>query len=122
MKDVETGDLFGTEPRLLHRREARRTSKIAAYEVNTSKLERQMFNAICAYSDGCIADDLIETFSDLSYSSITARPSALERKRLIVRGPDTRTGSAGKQQLVMRKAPGADALIAAEDARRAGKP
>jgi len=105
--------LFGTDPRLLHRAGGPETSEDAAYGVDTSKLERQMFNAICTYGrNGCIADDLLDDHSYLPYSSVTARPSALERKNLIVRGPDKRVGKAGKEQFVMRKSAYADAILA----------
>lgn len=107
--------LFGTEPHKLHRRDSPHTSVAAAYSVETSKLEQQMFRAICACgARGCIADDLIKLFPYLPYSSITARPSALERKGLITRGPDERNGDAGKGQLVMRKSRIADILLDGE--------
>jgi len=113
MSDDDDDWFFGTDPNFLHRRDSPQTSIDAAYGVNTSKLERMMFKAICTYGvRGCIADDLLEDHSYLPYSSVTARPSALERKNLIVRGPDTRTGEAGKQQMVMRKSPYADAILA----------
>lgn len=105
-------DLFGTDPRILHRAEGPRTSIAAAYGVKTGKLERLMFNAICGYGPhGCIQDDLIRDHAYLPYSSITARPSALERKGLIVRGPDERIGKSGKMQIVMRKSALADDLL-----------
>jgi hypothetical protein len=107
--------LFGTEPRILHRREGPRTSVAAAYIVKTGKLEKQMYDAICEFGPrGCIADDLIKLFPKLPYSSITARPSALERKGLITRGPDERIGEAGAGQLVMRKSRIADILLHGE--------
>lgn len=52
--------------------------------------------------DGCIAADLLSQFSYLPYSSVTARFCALERKGLIVRGPDKRQGPSGRAQFVMR--------------------
>jgi hypothetical protein len=112
MSDDDDDDLFGTDPHILHRAEGPDTSVIAAYTVKTSKRERQMFEAICSFgSDGCIADDLIRRFPTLAYSTITARPSALERKGLICRGPDTRMGKSGSPQHVMRKSKYADFLL-----------
>jgi len=106
--------VYGTDPHILHRADAAETSIAAAYDLPTSRRERQMFEAICRFADGCIQDDLLELFPALSYSTITARPSALERKGLIVRGPDTRAGKSGKQQFVMRKSKYADYLLGRE--------
>ena len=104
---------FGTDPRFLHRKGSPWTSIRAAYAVDTNKLEQMMYEAICGYGKrGCIAQDLIDQFPWLPYSSITARPSALERYGLIVRGPDERTGKAGVGQLVMRKSKYSDEIIA----------
>jgi hypothetical protein len=115
MKDLFGDPLFGTKPRLLHRTDSPRTSVEAAYSVQTTKREKQMFDAICAHGPhGCISDDLLDQFPALSYSTVTARPSALERKGLIVRGPDSRIGKSGRQQLVMRKSSKADDLLARE--------
>ena len=105
--------IFGTDPHILHRRGGPETSEDAAYGVNTSKLERLTFNTICTYGrHGCIQDDVVDTHAYLPYSSVTARFSALERKNLIVRGPDKRIGRAGKEQFVMRKSAYADAILA----------
>jgi hypothetical protein len=105
---------WGTDPHILHRREGPQTSIDAAYSVNTSHLEMLVFKAICTYGDhGCIADDLLRDHPYLPYSSITARPSALDRKNLIVRWPWlTRPGKSGKQQMVMRQSPYAAAILA----------
>ena len=113
MPDHENGSwFFGTDPRYLHRAESPWSSIRAAYAVDTNKLERMMYEAICEYGPrGCIADDLIRQFPYLPYSSITARPSALERKWLIVRGPDERTGKAGVGQQVMRKSKFSDEIL-----------
>jgi hypothetical protein len=98
---------------MLHRREGPSTSIVAAYGVRTGKLEKMVFEAICTYdANGCIADDLLRDHPYLPYSSITARPCALERKNLIVRGPDTRNGESGFPQKVMRKSPYADTILA----------
>jgi hypothetical protein len=106
-------DLFGTDPHFLHRVDSPQTSINAAYGVDTGKLEKMMFAAVCSYGRrGCIQDDLLRDHDYLPYSSVTARPCALERKGLIVRGPDTRTGKSGKEQLVMRKSIYADEILA----------
>lgn len=101
--DKGMGDLFGTEPHRLHRRNSKKTSKAAAYSVNSKGLEYMVLKAINEYGlDGCIADDLLEQFPRKPYSSITARFSALEEKGLITSGPDTRPSRADHQQDVRR--------------------
>jgi hypothetical protein len=105
--------VWGTDPNILHRTESKQTSVDAAYSVDTCYLEMLVFNAVCSYKDcGCIADDLLRDHPYLPYSSITARPSALERKNLITYGPDTRPGKSGKQQGVLRQSPYAQAILA----------
>jgi hypothetical protein len=105
-------DPFGTDPEYLHRADSPWTSVWAAHSVDTGKYERLVYDEICRYGrHGCIPDDIIKTYRHLPYSTLTARPSALERKGLIVRGPDTRPGKSGNQQKVMRKSRYADMLL-----------
>ena len=75
---------YGTAPQKLHRSDSPSTSIEAAYSVDTTTLERMVYEQIkLAGDEGLIADDLLNMFSDFPYSSITARFSALERKDLI---------------------------------------
>ena len=99
-------EILGTAPHKLHRREAPPTSVDAAHSIDSIRLERMVYDAICQHGpEGCIATELLQQFSAFAYSSITARFSALERKGLIVCGPDKRVGASGRNQRVMRKAP-----------------
>lgn len=92
---------FGTDPHKLHRTESPATSREAAYGVDTTALERLVYEAIGTYPDGCIADELLDRFSHYPYSSITARFKALIDKGFIeVIG--TRKGRSGRSQRVMR--------------------
>lgn len=107
MKDLLGDQLydsgFGTPAHQLHRSDSPSTSVEAAYAVDTTKLEQMVFEAIKGFTSGCIADDLLKRFSPpYPYSSITARFSALERKKFITCGPDKRVGRSGRQQRVMR--------------------
>lgn len=107
MKDQLGDTLFdyGTPPHMLHRRDDPDTSKEAAHAVDTTELEEIVFKAIASFGGvGCIADDLLKRFHPpYPYSSITARFSALERKKFITCGPDKRKGKSGRQQRVMRR-------------------
>jgi len=97
------GDLFGTEPYKLHRRVSPDTSVEAANSVDTSKLERMVYEAIKSFGpNGCISDQVRERFPGLPYSSVTARFSALQEKCLIACGPDKRKGRSKRNQRVMR--------------------
>ena len=93
---------FGTEPHKLHRSDSPSTSVESAHSVDTTTLERMVYEQIKSAGDeGLIADDLLNMFSDFPYSSITARFSALERKDLIERKGEKRRGRSGRNQLVM---------------------
>lgn len=79
------------------------TSRAAFHSLPHTDLEQKALGVIVACgSFGCISDDVRAHYPDLSYSSITARFSALEAKGLIFRAGDTRPGESGRQQKVMR--------------------
>ena len=101
MNDNE--DLFGTEPFKLHRKDSPDTSVEAAYLVDTTNLEKMVFNSISSQGEyGCTADVLLTSHPGYPYSSITARFAALERKGLIYYKGDKRKGRSGRNQRVMR--------------------
>ena len=64
----------------------------AAASVDATRLENMVFAEYLACGlRGATQDELLEAFPDFSYSSITARPSALKRKGLVIVdlvGPD----------------------------------
>lgn len=102
---------YGTEPHKLVRKDDPATSHEAADKADTTRLEAMMHRAIHRHgSDGCIAADLLRQFSDLSYSSVTARFKALKDKELISYGPDKRKGPSGRSQGVMRSIKDPEAL------------
>jgi len=94
---------FGTEPHKLHRSNSLQTSVDAAYSVDSTVLEKLVYEEILSSGrHGMIADELLIKYSYLPYSSITARFSALERKGFISRIGDKREGRSGRGQMVMR--------------------
>jgi hypothetical protein len=103
-KDKLAG-LFGTPAHKLVRTDDPETSHIAANQIDSATREIMVYEAIASFGDdGCISDDIIALFPFFPYSSITARYSALKRKRLIeVIG--SRVGRSGKPQGVMRAKP-----------------
>lgn len=98
-------NMFGTPAHKLVRKEDPVTSHIAADQLDSATREIMVYEAIASFGDdGCISDDIIALFPFFPYSSITARYSALKRKRLIeVIG--SRVGRSGKPQGVMRALP-----------------
>lgn len=79
------------------------TSRAAILTLPTTDLEAKVLAYIEARgSFGCISDDVRAHYPELSYSSVTARFSALEKNGLIFRAGDTRSGESGRQQKVMR--------------------
>jgi hypothetical protein len=92
---------FGTPAFKLARREDPVTSHQAAQVVDTTKLEKMVYEAIKGFPDGCISDDILGMFPDYPYSSITARYRALLDKGLIeVSG--VKRGKFGRNQRIMR--------------------
>ena len=92
---------FGTEAFKLVRREDPTTSHEAAQVVDTTKLERIVYEAIQSFPEGCISDEVLEALPDHRYSSITPRYKALLQKGFIeITG--TKDGRSGKKQRLMK--------------------
>lgn len=94
--------LFGTPAQKLVRTHDPITSHEAAHKVDSTKLEKMVYEAIASFGEqGCISDDVLALFPFMPYSSITARYKALYTKGLIeIDG--VRTGRSGKNQRVMK--------------------
>lgn len=94
-------NFFGTAPFKLARKEDPATSHEAAQVVDTTKLERLVYEAIKGFPEGCISDQVLELFPQYPYSSITARYKSLLDKGFIeITG--VRTGKSGRKQRVMQ--------------------
>jgi len=94
--------LFGTLPKLLHRKEAVETSVASAHAVDTKSMEKIVYEVIRTYPEGCISDDVIAELHNFSYPSITARYKALMTKKLVFDTGEKRLGKSGKLQRVMK--------------------
>lgn len=91
-----------TPPKHLHRASGPATSASAAHSVDATALEVMVLTAIEeAGAAGLTADELLERFSEYSYSSITARPAALKRKGMIADSGRKRRGRSGRNQAVL---------------------
>lgn len=91
-----------TKLRELFRRNASDTSIEAAESIDVSKLEGMVLQAIrSAGAKGMTQTELLSKFPGYSYSSITARPSALKRKGLIKDSGLRRPSATGRNQMVL---------------------
>jgi len=92
---------FGTPAFKLVRKEDPTTSHQAAQVVDTTKLERLVYEAIKGFPEGCISDQVLELFPQYPYSSITARYKSLLDKGFIeIVG--VKVGRSGRKQRLMR--------------------
>lgn len=95
-------ELYGTSPHYLVRTDDPDTSHIAAGMVDTTRLEKLVYQAIKTFGlMGCISDQARAMFPLLSYSSVTARYRALLDKGLIVDTGARRRGTSSRPQRVM---------------------
>lgn len=94
--------MFGTYWRKLVRKDAPPTSQESAKTIDSSSLERLVYETIGLFPDGCIQDEVLKTLAWLPYSSVTARFSALIDKGLVVDTGLTRPGRSGRQQRVLK--------------------
>lgn len=91
-----------TETHELYRSDSGDTSRDAAESIDATKLEAMVLGDIrSAGTNGLTQDELILRHPDMSYSSITARPAALKRKKLIVDSGIRRKGRSGRNQAVL---------------------
>ena len=105
MRQLELPEIaeFGTDPKLLVRRDDPDTSHQAAQKVDSTRLEQLVYEAIKSYGAvGCISDQILETFPHLPYSSVTARYKALMQKGFIEDTGERKAGKSGRSQRVMR--------------------
>jgi SOS-response transcriptional repressor LexA len=92
-----------TDPKTLARTNDPQTSKDAASNVKASQLEQAVLDFIESQGNyGATIAECVKHFNPESSSSITSRPSGLERKNLIFYRGDTRKGNSGRQQRIIR--------------------
>ena len=90
-----------TEAHKLHRKYASDTSVEAAYALNSTRLEATVYQCIHSFgATGCISDEVRTALPGLTYSSVTARYSALlDLGAIVVIGK--RPGISGRNQRIM---------------------
>lgn len=76
------------------------TSKAAAKTVVTN-METVVLEAIKAFPDGCIADDVVAHLQ-MRWDTVTPRFAPLLRKKLIIDTGERRKGASGRSQRVLK--------------------
>ena len=104
MKQLEFPELveFGTDPKLLVRKDDPDTSHAAAQAVKSSELEKLVYETIKRFADGCTQDDVLALNPTKPYSSITARSRALLDKGFIEDTGQRKPGRSGKLQRIVK--------------------
>ena len=92
---------FGTDPKLLSRKDDPVTSIEAGNKVDTTHKERLVYEAIKSFPDGCIADQVVDLLG-LRWNSVTPRFKGLEMKGYIEYTGQVKKGASGRNQRVMR--------------------
>jgi len=96
-------NIFGTAWHKLVRRDDPDTSKGAAKQVQTTRLEQLVYETISKFGyTGCTQDTILDELSHLPYSSVTGRFSALIRKGLVEDTGQRLPGRSGRSQRVLR--------------------
>ena len=102
MSDATIAKIFGADPRVLARRDDPDTSHEAAQSIDTTTLERMVYDAILSFgSRGCISDEVRAMYPWLPYSSVTARYRSLLDKKYIADTGARRAGKSGRNQRVL---------------------
>jgi len=91
-----------TPPHKLYRKHDPDTSREAAEGINVTKLELQVYLAVCSFRDQpIIGEDVRPRLPDVHFNSITPRFKALEKKGLITYTGEKRPGESGRNQRVL---------------------
>ena len=93
---------FGTEPFKLVRKDDPDTSMDAAEKVDSTTLERQVYEVIAKHPDGCIAEEVMSHFPNHGVQTISPRFAPLLRKGLIEDTGKRRKASTGHSQRVLK--------------------
>lgn len=76
------------------------TSKAAAKTI-VNNMETVVLDAIKAFPDGCIADDVVAHLQ-MRWDTVTPRFAPLIRKKLIIDTGERRKGASGRSQRVLK--------------------
>jgi hypothetical protein len=93
---------FGTEPFKMVRKDDPDTSMDAAEKVDSTTLERQVYEVIAKHPDGCIAEEVMSHFPNHGVQTISPRFAPLLRKGLIQDTGKRRKASTGHSQRVLK--------------------
>jgi hypothetical protein len=102
VKDLLGDKEFGTDPHKLARTTDPDTSHAAAHTVDTSGMEKMVYDFIKSRPKGVIQDDIYDGFPQYRDHSLTPRVAPLLRKGLIYDTGERRYGKAGRRQRVVK--------------------
>ena len=94
--------IFGTEPKFMVRSSDPITSIEAAEQVDSTKLESMVYEAIAKHPNGCTSDEIMVHFPNHGVQTISPRYAPLIRKGLIEDSGEKRKGKSGKFQRVLK--------------------
>ena len=94
--------IFGTEPKFMVRSSDPITSIEAAEQVDSTKLESMVYEAIAKHPNGCTSDEIMFHFPNHGVQTISPRYAPLIRKGLIEDSGEKRKGKSGKFQRVLK--------------------
>jgi hypothetical protein len=79
------------------------TSVEAAFSVDTTKLEKMVYEAILSFGEmGCIGDDVHKKLSPIGIQTLSPRYRPLIEKKMIEETGEKRKGASGRKQRVLR--------------------
>jgi len=94
--------IFGTEPKFMVRSSDPITSIEAAEQVDSTKLESMVYEAIAKHPNGLTSDEIMLYFPNHGVQTISPRYAPLIRKGLIEDSGEKRKGKSGKFQRVLK--------------------
>ena len=103
---MKTFNIFAELSEMVSRGFARatdpQTSKEAGASVNVSRIEKVVLDAIKAFPNGCILQDIEHALPEIRQSSISPRIRPLIRKGLIIDTGEFRPSFSGRNQRVLK--------------------
>lgn len=93
---------FGTDPKMLVRTTDPDTSMDAAEKVDTTKLEKLVYEAIAKHPNGCTSEEVMAHFPNHGIQTISPRYAPLIRKGFIEDTGERRISKNGRSQRVLK--------------------
>lgn len=92
---------FGTDPNHMARSTDPITSHEAAQSIDTTELERIVYETIRQFPNGCISDEVLRLLPTYTHQTISPRYAPLIRKGWVIDTGEKRKARSGRSQRVM---------------------